>query len=176
MIYKGSGFLAIVWFGSSPIPPSPVNKLSLFLSVPVCRRSKPSNLLTEGVGEERESLVLYDSFNTLCFKCSTKRQLSGRSRAMRRSMVLEDFRQKARTIFSPHEPAFPQKCLLIRTFNKTHCCQDHAGTRSPMQGRLWWITGGICWEKVWSIRVLWQHPPPPPQHNNPPMQVVSVTN
>ncbi len=42
MIYKGPGFLAVTWLGSSlaPFPhPSPVRKLSLFLSLPVCRRS-----------------------------------------------------------------------------------------------------------------------------------------
>ncbi len=48
MIYRGPSFLAVAWFGSSPTPspPSPVSKLSLFLSLPVCRRS---SLLT---GEE----------------------------------------------------------------------------------------------------------------------------
>jgi hypothetical protein len=48
MIYRGPGFLAVVWFGSSlnPSPPFPVTKLSLFLSLPVCRRL---SLLT-GVG------------------------------------------------------------------------------------------------------------------------------
>ncbi len=49
-IYRGSGFLAIVWFSSSSTPytPSPVNKLSLFLSLPVC---SPSSLLPKGGGE-----------------------------------------------------------------------------------------------------------------------------
>ncbi len=37
IIYRGPGFLAVVWFGSSPTP-SPVSKLSLFLSLPLCRR------------------------------------------------------------------------------------------------------------------------------------------
>ncbi len=76
--YRGSGFLAVELFGSySPSPahsPSHAIKLSLFLSLPVCRRS---SLLTgdgggrEWVGEEpkistpRESLSLYKSFNTL---------------------------------------------------------------------------------------------------------------
>jgi hypothetical protein len=72
MIYRGPGFLAVVWFGISPTPShttSPVSKLSLFLSLPVCRRS---SLLTEKGGRgrsqimgRRESLVLYKSFNTL---------------------------------------------------------------------------------------------------------------
>ncbi len=35
MIYGGPDFLAVVWFGSS-LPPSPVSKSSLFLSLPVC--------------------------------------------------------------------------------------------------------------------------------------------
>ncbi len=55
MIYRRLGFLAVVWFGSSPTPspPSPVSKLSLFLSLPLCPWP---NLLTgeawERVGEE----------------------------------------------------------------------------------------------------------------------------
>jgi hypothetical protein len=64
--HRGPGFLA----GSYPLPPltlSPVSRLSLFLSLPVCRRS---SLLTGGGGawgrRQRESLVLYISFNTLC--------------------------------------------------------------------------------------------------------------
>jgi hypothetical protein len=63
MIYRGPGFLAVVWFGTSSVP-SPVSKLSLFLSLPVCRRSI---LLTRKGGREgrRKSRVLYKSFNTL---------------------------------------------------------------------------------------------------------------
>ncbi len=62
---------------SRPPPsfPSPVSKLSLFLSLPVCRRS--SELTGEGeiggwgmsqIIRPRESLALYKSFNTLCSK------------------------------------------------------------------------------------------------------------
>jgi hypothetical protein len=40
MFYRGPGFLAVVWFGSFPIPfPFPVSKLSLFHSLPLCRLS-----------------------------------------------------------------------------------------------------------------------------------------
>jgi hypothetical protein len=50
MIYRGPGFLAVVGFGSTPTPfPSPVSKLPLFLSLPMCRRSC---LLTEEGGGE----------------------------------------------------------------------------------------------------------------------------
>ncbi len=35
-----------------PLPPSPVSKLSLFLSLPVCRRSSLLMGEGEGVGEE----------------------------------------------------------------------------------------------------------------------------
>ncbi len=67
MIYRGPGFPPVVWFGSSP---SLVSKLSLFLSLLVCRRS---SLLTGDVAGGRrsqiirrcEGLVLYKSFNTL---------------------------------------------------------------------------------------------------------------
>ncbi len=38
MIYKGLGFLAVVWFCSCfTTPHSPVSKLWLFLRLPVCR-------------------------------------------------------------------------------------------------------------------------------------------
>ncbi len=41
MIYRGPGFLVVKSFGSSPTcsPHYPVSKLSIFLSLPVCRRS-----------------------------------------------------------------------------------------------------------------------------------------
>jgi hypothetical protein len=69
MIYIGPGFLAVVvWFGS-PLLPSPVGRLSLFLGLPVCRWS--SLLMVKGesgvrkIMRWRESLVLCKSFNTL---------------------------------------------------------------------------------------------------------------
>jgi len=49
MIYRRPIFLVVVTFGPFTIP-SPVSKLPLFLSLPVCRRS--SLLTGEGVGEE----------------------------------------------------------------------------------------------------------------------------
>ncbi len=50
MIPKGPGFLAVVWFGSSPTPFPPLLSASclFFLSLPVCRRS--SLLTGEGGG------------------------------------------------------------------------------------------------------------------------------
>ncbi len=71
-------FLAFLWFGSSPTPffPPPVSKLSLWLGLPVCRRS---GLLTEEGGRgwarsqiirSRKSLALYKSFNTVLFQPS----------------------------------------------------------------------------------------------------------
>ncbi len=60
MIYRGPSFLAGVWFGSTPSPPPPVSKLSLFISLPMWRRYR---LLT---GEEgQESLDFYNSFYSL---------------------------------------------------------------------------------------------------------------
>ncbi len=57
MIYRGPDFLAVVRFGSSPSPtPSPVNKMSLFLSLPVCCQS---NLLM-GEGEGVHGTKSYD--------------------------------------------------------------------------------------------------------------------
>jgi hypothetical protein len=84
MIYRGPGFLAVVWFGSSPIPlpPSPISTLSIFLSLPVCRRSR--FLTREGRGWGRsqiirwgESLVLYKSFNTLCLFGAFRKRTKG---------------------------------------------------------------------------------------------------
>ncbi len=78
MIYRGPGFLAAVWFGSSPtpyLPPSTVSKLDRRHTG---RLRKRDNLLGGGGGgkkgfgrgaESYESLVLYKSFNNLCFPC-----------------------------------------------------------------------------------------------------------
>ncbi len=74
-------FIEVVWFGSapcpfSPSPHSPVSKLSLLRSLPVCRQL---SLLTGGgrgwgrsqIIWPQESLALYKSFNTLCLRpCS----------------------------------------------------------------------------------------------------------
>ncbi len=66
MIYRGPDFLAVLWFGSSP-----VIKMSLFLSLPVCRRSSLrrergwKGLERSQIIRRRESLVIYKSFNTL---------------------------------------------------------------------------------------------------------------
>jgi hypothetical protein len=71
MIYIGEAFLGRM--AAPPPPPSPVSrKLSLFLILPVCRRS--SLLAGEEVGEKpnirsRESLALYNSFYTPCGVC-----------------------------------------------------------------------------------------------------------
>jgi hypothetical protein len=71
MIYRGPGFLAGPYTRSSaPRPsPSPLSKLSLWLSLPVDLRSS----LPMGKGwagsqiiRPRQSLALYKSFNTLC--------------------------------------------------------------------------------------------------------------
>ena len=59
MIYWGPGFLAVVWFDSSPtsLPPSPVRNLSLFLSLLMCRRW---SLLTGGGGRSEGGAKSYD--------------------------------------------------------------------------------------------------------------------
>jgi hypothetical protein len=72
MIYRGSGSLAVVWFGSSPTPP--VSKLNRRRRHTV-RLRKRDNLLTgegggKGVDQDpnhstAKSLVLYKPFNTL---------------------------------------------------------------------------------------------------------------
>jgi hypothetical protein len=59
----------MIWL--HPIPPTPVNNLSLFLSLPLCRRS--STLTGEGgrdggsrqIIRQQESIILYLSFNIL---------------------------------------------------------------------------------------------------------------
>ncbi len=60
-IYRELGFLAVVWFGSSPTTSYPVSR----------QKARPATHGGEGVGESqiirwREGLVLYKSFNTLC--------------------------------------------------------------------------------------------------------------
>jgi hypothetical protein len=57
MIYRGPGFLAVV-YNSAPHPPlSPLSSPSLFLSLPVCRRS---SLLTEWGGRGGRGAKSYD--------------------------------------------------------------------------------------------------------------------
>jgi hypothetical protein len=73
MIYRGPGFLAVVWFGYSHISfsPSPARKLSLFPESSCVSLDE----VTDGRGggqeaesyEPRKSLVFYKPFNTLWF-------------------------------------------------------------------------------------------------------------
>jgi hypothetical protein len=61
-----------IWLLPRPLPPSlGISKLSLLFSLPVCRRS--SLLMGEGRNQiirRRESLVFYESFNTLSIPSS----------------------------------------------------------------------------------------------------------
>ncbi len=67
MIYRGPSFLA-----PAPYSPSPVNKLSLFLSLPVLPVHLTYGGREEGAGVEpnhttaRKHKGLYKSFNPLC--------------------------------------------------------------------------------------------------------------
>jgi hypothetical protein len=72
MIYRGPGFLSVVWFGSTPIrfpllPSGSCLSFSVF-----CVSPRMSSLLTGeaegglGAKSPQESLALYKSFNTLC--------------------------------------------------------------------------------------------------------------
>jgi hypothetical protein len=70
MIYRGPGFLAVVWLAPSP-PPFPVRQV-VSLSQSSC--VSPVEL-TDGRGggqiiRRRESLVLLNSLNILCCNCS----------------------------------------------------------------------------------------------------------
>jgi hypothetical protein len=65
MIYRGSRFLVIVSFGSTPTPsPSPVSKLSLFLRIPVCL------LVVQLTDEGREEAAGVESNNKIARKLS----------------------------------------------------------------------------------------------------------
>ncbi len=67
MVYRGPSFLGVAWFAPPPDPPPfSVSKLSLFLILPVCRRSI-SLMVGTGWGRSRiirrrESLVLFKPF------------------------------------------------------------------------------------------------------------------
>ncbi len=67
MIYRGTGFLAVAWFGSSPTlsPQSPISKLFLILSLPV------SLLTGEGgwVGEEPNHSIQFTHLRNQCTSC-----------------------------------------------------------------------------------------------------------
>jgi hypothetical protein len=86
IIYRGPGFLAVVWFGSSPTP-SPVSKLSPYLSFLVCRRS--SLLTVEGGAKSYDGEEAWSSINNsipsrggLKNLDKEKRELSGRHRTV----------------------------------------------------------------------------------------------
>jgi hypothetical protein len=71
-IYRGPGFLASVWFGSSPTPSPPTLPSESSTGDHIGRLIKRDNL-AEGDGggmrqimRQRESLVFHNSFNTLC--------------------------------------------------------------------------------------------------------------
>jgi len=76
MIYRGPGFLAVVWFGSScPFPPSPVSKLDRRHT----RRRGGRGWARSRIIRLQESLVLYKSFNTLWLKRFTATWWGGTS-------------------------------------------------------------------------------------------------
>jgi hypothetical protein len=58
MIYKGPGYLAVIWLGSSLSLLSPVSKLPLFLSLPVCRHSSLYSIYEVGGGVWARSQII----------------------------------------------------------------------------------------------------------------------
>ncbi len=79
MIYRGTGFLAVVWFGSSPTFP----QLSLFLSLPVC----PRQVYLWGRGEEQNhkawSSINHSIFSGWCLFKGQKKSLVFYTESMR---------------------------------------------------------------------------------------------
>jgi hypothetical protein len=140
---RGRGFLAVVWLGPSPTL-SPISKLSLFLSLPLCRRS---SLLTGVWGEgrrsqiiqQRESLLLYKSFTTLsptvnCITvCWEKSQLI----QQRESLVL----------YKSFNTLFPKSTLL-------QCIGR--GAKSYNSEKAWSYINHILCPTVNSIIVYWE--------------------
>jgi hypothetical protein len=79
IIHRGSGFLAIVWFGSSPTPFPLSHEQVVSLSDFQCVADSPVEL-TDGRGWARsqiirplDSLALYKSFRTLCTVVTCRR-------------------------------------------------------------------------------------------------------
>jgi hypothetical protein len=67
MIYRGPGFLAFVWFGSSPIPSPLPAAICLSVAVRAYWREKGGwGWWSSQIVRRRESLALLKSFNTLC--------------------------------------------------------------------------------------------------------------
>ncbi len=99
MIYRGSGFLATAWFGSSSthsLPPL-VSKVDRQLTARLRKRDKGEGRRRgrSQIMRWRESLVLYKSFDTLCSIPSKMRgRRWGRSQIMQRreSLVLNNSR------------------------------------------------------------------------------------
>ncbi len=76
IIYRGPGFLAVLWFGSSPTPSNPPLPSVCWTGDTQGLRNRDNLLTEEGEGKGmrsqiiwlQESLVLYKSLNTLCLK------------------------------------------------------------------------------------------------------------
>ncbi len=88
LFYRRPSFLAVVWFGSMPPPPPPPFPVSEFFSLSqfTCVLTFQFNDGRGGRGRawsriipQRESLVLYKSFNTLCWASVNCSNLSARN-------------------------------------------------------------------------------------------------
>ncbi len=84
LLFRGLGFLAVVWFGSSPTPFPPLPSASclsftVFLCVAVRaywrERGRGAGARSQII-RPQESLALYNSFNTLCFRSLQNNQLT----------------------------------------------------------------------------------------------------
>jgi hypothetical protein len=119
MIYKGLGFLAVVWFGSSSTPfLFIVRKLSLFLSLPVCRRS---SLPTSDRGGDmshttaRKQGILYKSFHTVCLALFQKQ---------RREIKDNTHWKTVESHLDPKKRQFSTESELGKSSNQDQNCAD----------------------------------------------------
>jgi hypothetical protein len=87
LFYRGPSFLAVVWFGSMPPPPSSSLSRQRIFSLSQSSCVSPVKLIdgiggVEGAGVDPNhataSLVLYKTFNTLCWASVNRSNLSAR--------------------------------------------------------------------------------------------------
>ncbi len=129
MIYRRPGFLAVVWFGSTPFSLLPSAMCLSFSVFPLCRRWRPLMVGGEMVGElpnhttaSKPGPLYSKAFNTLWYKPSACCVQGGRTRELCDKLsdagymvLLPDFfRGESRVSSSSHLKGKYHKTLDVR--------------------------------------------------------------
>ncbi len=119
MIYRGPGFLAVIWFGSSPNPFSPFPSVNStgdtqedWERETSCWRER------RGAGERvsriiwsQESLVLFEPFNILWVRTINNNQTTNKNKHITDSYSTPDNSKRQPTALKKHTEALNPKCV-----------------------------------------------------------------